>query len=497
MCCSRSTSWRCCSRSGAPAISRRWPADVTDKLVRRHPHVFGDVEAETSGEVRRNWDQIKQREPGREAGVFGEVPENLPGAAVRAQGAAPRRHQRVRLPRRRGAAPVGAGRARPSSRPPAPRTSGSTSSATFCSRSSTWRANSRSTPSSRCARRPTGSGPGFEAGGELAASEGHSWNDLAPDEQLAYYARARLTEGGPDPNEPDRARTCPTDPRQPRKPDRRGRAERAIRGMGTRRGPVGRLDRRVRGHRAARRRLGLERQGREPRGRERQRRDRHRGARPGRLESGRARPDADHLGRNAEQVAARRERDPGGVARRRPRRRGRGAAAAVALPRRRERPRPPGSDDERDQRRGACRQRDRLPGVHDRPGRRLELSRRAPDGRRGVPQPEEDAPRHGSVDDGRRRGRVRAEPRVQRGGARGAGRGDPGVGLRPGRPGRDRARPGGLGAVQGRVLRARARGPDADRRTAGGLLGRAHRTSTRSSRSRTGWARRTGRDGRF
>ena len=29
----------------------------------------------------------------------------------------------------------------------------------------------------------------------LAASEGHSWNDLAPDEQLAYYARARLTEG--------------------------------------------------------------------------------------------------------------------------------------------------------------------------------------------------------------------------------------------------------------------------------------------------------------
>ena len=27
----------------------------------------------------RNWDQIKQTEPGREQGVFGEVPENLPG----------------------------------------------------------------------------------------------------------------------------------------------------------------------------------------------------------------------------------------------------------------------------------------------------------------------------------------------------------------------------------------------------------------------------------
>jgi XTP/dITP diphosphohydrolase/tetrapyrrole methylase family protein/MazG family protein/ATP diphosphatase len=33
------------------------------------------------------------------------------------------------------------------------------------------------------------------AGTELAASEGHSWNDLAADEQLAYYARARLIEG--------------------------------------------------------------------------------------------------------------------------------------------------------------------------------------------------------------------------------------------------------------------------------------------------------------
>ena len=35
-----------------------------------------------------------------------------------------------------------------------------------------------------------------QAGGDLAASENRSWNDLAPDEQLAYYARARLTEGG-------------------------------------------------------------------------------------------------------------------------------------------------------------------------------------------------------------------------------------------------------------------------------------------------------------
>ena len=35
-----------------------------------------------------------------------------------------------------------------------------------------------------------------ERGSALATSEGHDWNDLQPDEQLAYYARARLTEGG-------------------------------------------------------------------------------------------------------------------------------------------------------------------------------------------------------------------------------------------------------------------------------------------------------------
>ena len=54
-------------------------AHVHAKLVRRHPHIFGDVEAETAGTVLRNWDAIKQTEAGREPGIFGEVPENLPG----------------------------------------------------------------------------------------------------------------------------------------------------------------------------------------------------------------------------------------------------------------------------------------------------------------------------------------------------------------------------------------------------------------------------------
>jgi uncharacterized protein YabN with tetrapyrrole methylase and pyrophosphatase domain len=48
------------------------------KLIRRHPHVFGDAEVASAGEVLRNWDAIKATEAGREPGMFGEIPENLP-----------------------------------------------------------------------------------------------------------------------------------------------------------------------------------------------------------------------------------------------------------------------------------------------------------------------------------------------------------------------------------------------------------------------------------
>lgn len=37
---------------------------IADKLVRRHPHVFGDVEVSTTEEVHRNWEQIKAAEKG-------------------------------------------------------------------------------------------------------------------------------------------------------------------------------------------------------------------------------------------------------------------------------------------------------------------------------------------------------------------------------------------------------------------------------------------------
>jgi MazG family protein len=48
------------------------------KLIRRHPHVFADAEVADAGEVLRNWDAIKATESGREPGLFGEVPKNLP-----------------------------------------------------------------------------------------------------------------------------------------------------------------------------------------------------------------------------------------------------------------------------------------------------------------------------------------------------------------------------------------------------------------------------------
>lgn len=49
---------------------------IIDKLVRRHPHIFGDTEVRDSGDVKRNWEQIKMDE-GRESVIDG-VPRSLP-----------------------------------------------------------------------------------------------------------------------------------------------------------------------------------------------------------------------------------------------------------------------------------------------------------------------------------------------------------------------------------------------------------------------------------
>jgi MazG family protein len=47
------------------------------KLVARHPHVFGDVEARTAARVRENWERLKVEQEERE-GIFHDVPRSLP-----------------------------------------------------------------------------------------------------------------------------------------------------------------------------------------------------------------------------------------------------------------------------------------------------------------------------------------------------------------------------------------------------------------------------------
>jgi len=51
--------------------------DVHAKLVRRHPHVFGEADARTPGRVRERWEALKTEQEGRE-GIFHDVPEALP-----------------------------------------------------------------------------------------------------------------------------------------------------------------------------------------------------------------------------------------------------------------------------------------------------------------------------------------------------------------------------------------------------------------------------------
>jgi MazG family protein len=166
----------------------------SEKLVRRHPHVFGEAEASTAAEVLQRWDQIKKGEAGREPGLFGDVPENLPGPLyarkvqrraassgfdfagvdpvletvreelLEVEAAAGRDEQFaevgdllfacVNLARKLRVDPE------------------------LALRGASDRFRGR-----------------VEAAEELAASEGRSWNDLPADEQLAYYAQARLAEG--------------------------------------------------------------------------------------------------------------------------------------------------------------------------------------------------------------------------------------------------------------------------------------------------------------
>ena len=51
---------------------------LCDKLIFRHPHVYGDAVARTAGEVVQSWEQIKQKEKDGNKTVLGGVPNALP-----------------------------------------------------------------------------------------------------------------------------------------------------------------------------------------------------------------------------------------------------------------------------------------------------------------------------------------------------------------------------------------------------------------------------------
>lgn len=51
---------------------------LSEKLIFRHPHIYGDVKAETDEQVKQNWEQLKQKEKGGNKSVLSGVPNSMP-----------------------------------------------------------------------------------------------------------------------------------------------------------------------------------------------------------------------------------------------------------------------------------------------------------------------------------------------------------------------------------------------------------------------------------
>jgi XTP/dITP diphosphohydrolase len=51
---------------------------VCEKLIHRHPHIYGDVKVENEEEVKKNWEQIKLKEKGGNKSTLSGVPKSLP-----------------------------------------------------------------------------------------------------------------------------------------------------------------------------------------------------------------------------------------------------------------------------------------------------------------------------------------------------------------------------------------------------------------------------------
>ena len=164
---------------------------VRTKLVRRHPHVFGETAVEGAAEVLRNWDAIKRTEPGREPGLFGEVPENLPGPLY------------ARKVQRRAASsgfdfpdvPYDAVRAELEELEAAGDREARFHEAGDVLFAAVNVARKLRVDPELALRASSERFRGrVEAAAGLAASDGADWNDLPPESQLTYYARARLAE---------------------------------------------------------------------------------------------------------------------------------------------------------------------------------------------------------------------------------------------------------------------------------------------------------------
>ena len=166
-------------------------AHVHAKLVRRHPHIFGEVEADSAGQVLRNWDAIKQTEEGREPGIFGEVPENLPGplyARKVQRRAASTGFDFDHVPYDAVAAELDELREAGTRE----ETFHEVGDVLFAAVNLARKLKVDPELALRAAAdRFRGRVEGAEG---LAASEGADWNDLGTDDQIAYYARARLNE---------------------------------------------------------------------------------------------------------------------------------------------------------------------------------------------------------------------------------------------------------------------------------------------------------------
>ena len=97
----------------------RWDVDdvarrLVEKLIHRHPHVFGDVEVSGADEVLTNWERLKAEERVGSARRRGRHPRDAAGARASGEGAATRGGLGVEWPTRRPAlasAPRGGRRA--------------------------------------------------------------------------------------------------------------------------------------------------------------------------------------------------------------------------------------------------------------------------------------------------------------------------------------------------------------------------------------------------